>query len=83
LSRLPGLRLLNLCRPEKTLWEAYEYFRDITALWPEKMEHNVPEPMINPLKASLPKGVHVILSENATTRDDALRIAERLHREYW
>ncbi len=82
LSRLPGLRLLNLCRPEKTLWESYTYFRDITAMWPEKMEHNVPEPMVNPPKAALPEGVHVILSENAATRDDALRIAERLHREY-
>lgn len=82
LRRIPGLRLLNIVQPEKVLQEACEYFKDTTTLWPEKMEGGVPEPMINPAKESLPAGVRLILTENASTRDEALRIAERLHREY-
>lgn len=38
--------------------------------------------MVNSPKAALPEGAHVILSENAATREQALQIAERLHREY-
>ncbi|MBQ8612431.1 MAG: hypothetical protein IJ412_12095 [Oscillospiraceae bacterium] len=82
LSRIPGLRMLNIVRPEKTLREAYSYFKDIAALWPEKMEGGVPEPMVNPAKESLPAGCRLVLTENASTRDEALRIAEQLHRKY-
>ena len=55
LRRLPGLRMLNLVRPEKVLRESYEYFKDTAAKWPEKMEGGIPEPMSNPKKEELPE----------------------------
>ena len=82
LKRIPGLKLLNLDRPEAVLRESYEYFRDIAAMWPEKMEHNVPEPMENPRMDSIPKGCHLVLTANASTRDEALRALEHMNREY-
>ena len=82
LSKTPGLRMLNLYRPEKVLEESYTYFRDITCMWPGKMEGGVPEPMVNPKKADLPRGCRLVLTENASSRDEALRLAERMHREY-
>ena len=82
LRRIPNLMLLNLTQPERVLWEAYDYFKDVTAMWPEKMEGGIPEPLPNPKKEDLPKGCHLVLTENAGSRDDALRICEYLHREY-
>lgn len=82
LRRLPGLRLLNLVRPEKVLRESYEYFRDTAAMWPEKMEGGIPEPMSNPKMAELPAGSRILFTENAFSREEALHLSEQLHKEY-
>lgn len=82
LRRLPGLRMLNLVRPEKVLRESYEYFKDTAAMWPEKMEGGIPEPMSNPKKEELPAGSRILFTENASTREEALYLSEQLHRRY-
>lgn len=82
LKKIHNLKLLNLYRPEKVLDESYEFFCDVTTMWPAKMEHNVPEPLKNKKKNEYPKGSRLILVENASTREEALRLAEYMKKEY-
>ena len=80
LRKIPGLRMLNLYRPERILDDSYAYFKDVTAMWPAKMEHNVPEPLRNKRKEEYPAGSRLVIVESANTIEDAVRLAETLEK---
>lgn len=82
LKKVHNLKLLNLYRPESVLDESYEYFSDITAMWPAKMEHNVPEPLTNKKKNEYPKGSRLVIVERAETKEEALCLAEAMKKKY-
>jgi len=82
LKEIPGLVMLNLYRPERILDEAYKYFRDVAAIWPAKMEHNIPEPLRNKKKEEYPEGSRLVICECANTKEDAIRLADILKEEY-
>jgi len=72
-AEIPGLRLINLVQPEEVLREAYERFVRIPQMhswcgdgepwtWPEQY----------------PDGARVVMRVPAGTRDEALRLSERM-----
>lgn len=83
LRNIPNLRLLNLYRPERVLEESYQYFSDITTMWPLTMEGNTPDFIKNMEKTEYAKGSRIVLMEEAESREDAFRLAEMLQKEYW
>lgn len=82
LKEIPGLRLLNLTQPEHILNASYEYFKDTVAMWPANLDHNVWKPLKNKKKEEYPQGTRVVIWEYADTKEEAIRLADRLKKEY-
>jgi len=82
LKEIPGLVMLNLYQPEHILDESYGYFKDTTAMWPAKLEHNVAGRLDNKRKEEYPEGSRLVICEYADTKEEALRLADRLNKEY-
>ena len=82
IKEVPGLRMLNLYQPEPVLDESYPYFKDVTAMWPANLEHNVAQRLHNKRKEAYPEGSRLVIVEYADSKEDAIRLADRLKTEY-
>ena len=59
-----------------------DLYKDTTAMWPARLEHNVAERLNNKKKEEYPEGSRLVIWEYADTREEALRLADRLNKEY-
>ncbi|MBR2949059.1 MAG: hypothetical protein IKC46_04275 [Lachnospiraceae bacterium] len=82
IREVPGLRMLNLYQPVPVLEESYPYFKDVTAMWPGNLEHNVAQRLTNKKKEAYPLGSRLVITEYAETKEEAIRLADRLKAEY-
>ena len=73
---IPGLRLLNLVQPPERIREAFTYFAGKVCQMHSWCGDN--EPWTWP--DQLPANARAVLSVSTASRDDALRMAERLNR---
>lgn len=73
LKRVPGLRLLNLVQPVEVLQEAYGYFADLPQMHSWCGDG---DPWTWP--ARYPRSSRVVIQARAETRDEALRLSEKL-----
>ncbi len=74
-AELPDLRLLNLIQPPGELRDAYDRFANKTT----QMHGWTGEGSPWENAAALPEGSRVVIQASAATREDAVRLAQRLH----
>ncbi|MCL2741465.1 MAG: hypothetical protein FWE70_05060 [Oscillospiraceae bacterium] len=78
LREVRNLRLLNLDPGQANLWDAYDFFKDRCAQWHawydrgRHLSHDL---------GWLPGGARFIVDAHAETKDEALRLSERLYAE--
>ena len=74
-KRIRGLRLLNLDRPREIIQEAYRFFGKDVVHWHHTWNGDgAPETWAG----QHPAGARFIIEATAKTRDEALRLAEKL-----
>lgn len=72
---IPNLSLLNLHRPEEILKEAYEYFKDKCAMWPQT------EYPFNIFSNNVPRDARIILHFYSASKEKAIEIVKRFDEE--
>jgi hypothetical protein len=74
-AELPDLRLLNLGQPPGELRDAYDRFAGETTQMHGWTGNGTPVENV----AALPEGSRVVIQASASTREEAVELAERLH----
>jgi arginine decarboxylase-like protein len=76
IKKTSGLRLLNISNQGRMVREAYSFFADFAAQW-NYDQSPVPLAPLDWLK-EIPANAHVVFDITVETKDDALRISEKL-----
>ncbi len=81
-SKIEGLKLINLYRPEKNINKAYEIFKDVCVQCHGDYIDGIPRYVgVAPIE-SFPVGSRVMMRENVETLDEALEKCERYAKIY-
>jgi hypothetical protein len=77
LSRVEGLRLVNLARPMDVFMRAFHHFPE-QAHYPWLLIDGVSQQMPDLFPWDYPKGARVVITQHATRKEEAIRKADRL-----